>query len=1592
MRIRPARGRRRRALLAIVATFTATATVGGVAQAEFPYGGSGSDYSSFKVGDGVVPNDIEADEMFWKLAGSPEDNSTTTADPKELFGVRGSRVVDDKEGVDTAWQTTTGRPDVVIAVLDSGIRWDEKDLPRKVRLNTGELPRPRSTGPAQEAGTTCSEYVNQPSDFDANRDGVVNTRDWACDPAVDADPPNGTGQADRIEPQDLLIAFSNGDDADDNGFVDDIAGWDFLDNDNDAWDDVRYNHGTGEARGSSGEANEGEGQTGACPNCMFMPMRVGDSFVADVNRFAQAVVYGVDNGALVIQEALGTLNKSGLGRDAVEYAYDHGVTVIASAADEAAQHHNWPSSYPHVIMVNSADSYLTDLGGLTYPSPAPPNNHSYLQFNGCTNFFSKVTLAIPSTSCSSDATAVAAGFAGLLYSAALNARQKGLIANLPDSLCERPDGGPCAVSANEVRQLMASGTVNRQTAADDINFISPPPSLTQPPGPFPPFPQAPPDSGPPELACPAPDCTDPNALGPLAASNRPLLGIFPKSTSYPARRGFDEFYGYGRPDVNRTVDWLQGEGANPVAKIPPQAEIVAPDWYTMVDPGQGTLDVRGQVSAPRAPGGRYKCQLLVAPGTQPNNATTDEGGDFEPVAGPDTWCDGTTERDRAFDGPLGRVDINALKARYPPTLPSDFNGAEDDIRPPNFNGRPNAEPYSFTVKVVVTALTGGGGGGQTPVEATGEDRRQMFLHRDQDMLEGWPKQLAGDVEASPVLADLDGDNRNELVVANSDGFIHAFRRDGSQLPGFPIRVDSLPLHRGGRAFRSGEVSDDYGGAILASPAVADLDRDGAPEIVVANLEGKVVVLNEARADVLELEADPKFSGKPLEAFENVRKGPQNRTQHGFLGSPVLADLDRNDEGRLEIIAAGMDRHVYAWNDDGTPVSGFPTLVVDPEKVTAIDPVTHAVTFDPAKTGDPGDFQQGAIIDTPAVGDLDGADDGRPEILVGTNEEYDVNADGGQNIGNAPSATPVGLILQPGNGRLYALKADGDPDGKLLEGDPPWLAGWPFKVGILYAGLLPVVGEGITGSPILAEVDCPSGGGGPKVGVVPAVGAAYIVNPDANSCHGKGQGGKDNALAFEFSAGARKYDTPTIPAVGHPAFGNLGPGAPSFLTPVAGLQRAADAALNEYQGGQDFLGAWNSETGQYRPGWPSPLNDLQFLTGPSIGDIDDLPGEEVVSASASLDLVAFNAAGVAVNDRWPKLTSDWTVANPALGSFGTIDTEEDAGKVVIGGTRSGLLLAYSTDASACSPSSWPRFHHDNANSGDYRRDAISPGRPMDARVEGADLKWRAPGDDLLCGTAASYEAVTSAAPIDERNFDDATPLEGEPEPAEAGTEQSMALPEGHPRYVAIRALDEDGANVGRPAVVDTAPPAATTGGTGTGTGTGTGGTGRPPTGTTGPTDRPTTGNATGTGSGGTGSTTGGTGRPGPGESRPGVGGSGPGGALARDERFRVLSRMRCRGSRRRLRCRVTGYLRIQTPEGRRRPARAACTGGVRLRITGVGRTRVRYADLSRSCSYNYRFTLTRRGRLPRRLRIGLRFAGNQLVGPVPGPTRRVRVLR
>ncbi len=1390
-------------------------------RADFPYlpksGGDPHNVLTWRLAPGETPSNFGDD---WRFAATPEQSaaSDTLVNPKseELCGVRGASVVDANAlfppltgscipagtPVKTAFEQTLGRPDVVIAVLDSGIEWNNAGamvaLRDKVWLNQGELPAPRhDLGRSLGPGENCAAYrsatggdYNPHGGYDVNDDGVFNVLDYACDSRVAAVVNGGNarhalrhGPPGVLTPEDLILAFSDGRDHDHNGFANDIAGWNFLDDNNDPFDDVQYGHGTGEAQDSNGEANTNQ-ELGTCPDCMVMPLRVGESFIAGANRFAEAAVYATDENAYVIQEALGTLNESYFARQAIEYAYAHGTAVIGSAADEAAEHHNQPGALPDVIVVNSVTKYVPNL------TSVPP---SYLQLNGCTNFGTRVTLSVPSVSCSSEATGRGAGVAGLVYSGALNAIASGVLKPAAD--CRRVNGSPCPITANEVRQLMASGNIAGSTVpggpsssgstpadageggqADDVNFAAQPEPSCAP------------------VALPT--CTDPNlntVFSPLVEGG--VDAPVPDSRRYHARRGFDEFYGYGRLNAYKAVS------AAAAGLIPPEADITSPDWFQQLDPSAGSIAVGGYVDA-RGTG--YTCSLQVAPGAQPNNGTTTDTppGDFAQASG--GWCDGHTVRFSAFSGTVGTIDTVGLRARFPATLGS-FTGNENGGGVQTSNGRPNTQPYAFTVRLVVSVAPAG-----SRPAMTGEDRRQLYLHRDADLVAGFPRELRTDGDSSPLLIDLAGDDRNQLVLATSDGQVHAFRSSGGELPGWPVHTNRLPLHLGEAAYRS--VGSGHYCAVLGALAGGDLFHDGRIEIVADDNCGNVYAWDSSGRLVFEQHSDQAFSGAPLTPFHTVRTGPRDRTERGFLSSPVLGRLSGGPGSPLDIVVAGDDRHVYAWQPSlrrlgGTALPGFPVLVADPDKLASVDSVTGRPTFSATRaSANPGiDEDQGKIIDTPAIALLNG----KPEIVVGTNEEYAVNTgdEGPINAGGLTSAS-LGVLGATGllpfaNGRVYAIKATG---GRMTCSggrchSSAFVAGWPKKVGIIDRGLLPDVGEGVDGSPVVAPVSCPDGGHGMKIGVTPDAGPSYLFNPNGTSCYGTDQSGRDNSLETDFSQGSTQYDHPAFSAVGYGAFGTLDGHTVDYFMPEAGLIRTLDVAVPDYQGGQDFMAGWNPVDGQQLPGFPGEVNDLQFLTGPAVGDIGTGAGQEVVGGSSSLDLFAFGPGGTPASPAWPKLTGDWIIATPTLGSFGSLDTTAGARKDVVTITRSGTLSVYSTPAGACSPSSSPRFHHDNWNSGDYLTDAIDPGKPLGASRRGNVVSFIAPGGDLMCGRATRYQLVTSASPITPPNFAAARPLSGAPVPGAAGAHQSFRFGSRAERYIAIRAVDEAG-NVGLPAVLGT----------------------------------------------------------------------------------------------------------------------------------------------------------------------------------------------
>ena len=103
------------------------------------------------------------------------------------------------------------------------------------------------------------------------------------------------------------------------------------------------------------------------------------------------------------------------------------------------------------------------------------------------------------------------------------------------------------------------------------------------------------------------------------------------------------------------------------------------------------------------------------------------------------------------------------------------------------------------------------------------------------------------------------------------------------------------------------------------------------------------------------------------------------------------------------------------------------LVADPDKVAAVDPVTNHITFRNVDPNPGLSEDQGKLIDTPALADIDGS--GKPEIIVGSNEEYPVGTgDEGQlNVSptNSLLTSAIGRagVLKMANGRVYAIRSD-----------------------------------------------------------------------------------------------------------------------------------------------------------------------------------------------------------------------------------------------------------------------------------------------------------------------------------------------------------------------------------------------------------------------------------------------------------------------------------------------------------------------------------------------------------------------------------------
>ncbi len=789
----------------------------------------------------------------------PEQTGPNTVRPEETASGM---------SIDLAWRWTQGQDAVRIAVTDSGIKWNEYDLLERAWLNPGELENHK---PTNADGSPCGGS-GELEGFDCNGDGILSASDYAETPTLEPPASDGHPLGDlngngRLDGGDLIMNFSDSVDDDQNGYVDDISGWDFMKDDNNPYDDTRYGHGTGEARDATAEGNNGQSGIGVCPKCRFIAMRVGDSFIADVNAFAQAVIYATDNGAKVVQCALGTINTNRFSQAALDYAYQNGVVVVASMADENARHHNVPVTSNHTLPAHA----------ITYsPGSRITSVETFLAFNTCTNYGGQNLLSVSGTGCSSEAVGRLSGMTGLVFSEAIEqnlsppltaaeAYQLFIVTaddiDVPES---REEDGLYYWSQPGFDQRFGYGRTNANTAVEYVKDGKIPPEV---------------------------DIVSPRWFDVLYPEK--VSGAVPIRGHVSAKRA----HSY---DV--VVEWAPGvqplDGAfQEIASetnIPPTVVTGGEDALALLDirtisteheadndspngENEHTITVRVRAVA------HYGGEIGDVPGEMRRtyyvyrDPTLVDGfpvfiGDSGEGSAKLVDLDGDGIRDLLYPSTGGELHAYRITASGPVALPGfpfkadRLHGLRDPSPPevPSYLGSPAYDPdcnagdpecvdpdIALDSFVSVPAVADMDGDGELEIAVNTWKGTVYVLGTDGQLRPGWPIEMpvipscprdgtepAGPCSsteayidrgafASPVLADMNKDGELDLVQAGFDGKVYVWDADGQPVDGWPVDV-----HYTGELY----TGDVIRSRILTTPAIEDFNGDGYPEVLVSSTE------------------------------------------------------------------------------------------------------------------------------------------------------------------------------------------------------------------------------------------------------------------------------------------------------------------------------------------------------------------------------------------------------------------------------------------------------------------------------------------------------------------------------------------------------------------------------------------------------------------------------------------------------------------------------------------------------------------------------------------------------------------------------------
>ncbi len=230
-----------------------------------------------------------------------------------------------------AWKYATGKG-IVVGVVDTGLDYLHKNLQNSIWINS-------------------KEDINGNGKFDA----------WSYEEEIDG-----------------VFGDLNGTDDDGNGFIDDLIGYDFVDQSVANIGDYRVidpiptdenHHGTKVSGVIAAQRIDGAGMQGLAYDAKLMALRAFDiTGNGESDDIARAIVYAALNGVDVLNFSFGQSSKSPLVEAAVRLASEMGVVIAASSGNSGSYYRHYPSDYDETISVGGSANNNNLYGASNYGS------------------------------------------------------------------------------------------------------------------------------------------------------------------------------------------------------------------------------------------------------------------------------------------------------------------------------------------------------------------------------------------------------------------------------------------------------------------------------------------------------------------------------------------------------------------------------------------------------------------------------------------------------------------------------------------------------------------------------------------------------------------------------------------------------------------------------------------------------------------------------------------------------------------------------------------------------------------------------------------------------------------------------------------------------------------------------------------------------------------------------------------------------------------------------------------------------------------------------------------------------------------------